>query len=115
MGRKIARDKSSDVAHKHNVRSASCVYDHAVFVGNRKKFVGDHERSMHACIDTGPVFFHLFPKIKRCMAAVRSVATPLRVYMLRTYSAVILLLAIISLKVEQMVVFLFCSTRAAVC
>ena len=60
-----------------------------------------------ACIYTRAVFFHLFSKIKRGMAAVSSVATPLREYMLRTYSAVILVLAINSLKMKQMVDF-FC-------
>ena len=61
-----------------------------------------------ACIHTRAVFFHLFLKIKRCMAAVSSVATPLRVYMLSTYSAVILVLAINFLKMKHIVVFLFC-------
>ena len=57
-----------------------------------------------ACIYTAAVFFHLFPKIKRGMAAVSPVATPLRVYMLQTYSAAIVVLAINSLKIKQMVV-----------
>ena len=57
-----------------------------------------------ACIYTGAVFFHLFAKIKRNMAAITSVATSLRVSMLRTYSAAILVLAINSLKMKQMVV-----------
>ena len=49
--------------------------------------------------------FHLFPNINRGIAAVSSVALPLRVYrpMLRTDSAVILVLAINSLKIKQMV------------
>ena len=69
-----------------------------------------------ACIYTGALFFHLFPKIKKGMTAVSSVATSLRVYVLRTYSAVILVLAINSLKIKQMVVFfLFCSSRAVAC
>ena len=59
-----------------------------------------------SCIYTGAAFFHLFPKMKRGMAAVSS-ATPLRVYMLRTCSAVILVLAISSLKMKQMVVCFF--------
>ena len=65
-----------------------------------------------ACIYTGAVFFQLFPKIKRGIAAVSSMATPLHVYMLRPYSAVILVLAINSLKMKQVVVFfyVFCST-----
>ena len=108
MGRKIARDKSFPTLRLNaSACSALCVCDHAVFVEGRKKFVGDHECNMHACTDTGAVFFHLFPKTKRCMAAVSSVAALLRVYMLRTYRAVILVLAINSLKVKQMVVF-FC-------
>ena len=57
------------------------------------------------CIYNRAAFFHLLPKIKRGMATVRSVATPLRVYMLRTYSAVILVLAINSFKMKQMVNF----------
>ena len=62
---------------------------------------------------TRAVFFHLFPKFKRGMVTVSFVATSLRVYMLRTYSAVILALAINSLKMKQMVVFfLFCRSRA---
>ena len=56
---------------------------------------------------TAAIFFHLYPKIKRGMPAVSSVAPLLRVYrpMLRTDSAVILVLAKNSMK--QMVVF-FC-------
>ena len=60
-----------------------------------------------ACIYTGAVFFHVFLKFKRGMPAVSSMATPLRVYMLRIYSAVNLALAVYSLKMKQMVVFLF--------
>ena len=41
------------------------------------------------------------------MAGGTSVVRPLRVYMLPTYSAVILVLAINSLKMKQMVVFCF--------
>ena len=41
------------------------------------------------------------------MDVVSSVATPLRVYMLQTHSAVIIVLAINSLKMKQMVTF-FC-------
>ena len=56
------------------------------------------------CIYTGAIFFHLFPKIERGMAAVCSVAPSLRVYrpMLRT---AILVLAINSLKMKQMFFF----------
>ena len=78
-----------------------------------------------ACVDmptihvynTRAVFFHLFPKIKRCMAAVSSVATSLRVYVLRTYSAVILVLArpMNSLKMKQMVVFCFLLQQSSGC
>ena len=50
-------------------------------------------------------FFHLFPKINGGMAALSSMATLLRLYVLRTYSAVILVLAISSLKMKEMVVF----------
>ena len=64
-----------------------------------------------ACIYTRAVFFHVFPKIKMGMAAVSSTATPLRVYMPRIYSAVILVLAINLLKMKQGF-FLFCSSRA---
>ena len=63
-----------------------------------------------------PYFYHVFPKFKRSMPAVSSMATPLRVYMLRIYSAVILGLAINSLNMKQLVVFfLFCSSRAVAC
>ena len=71
--------------------------DHAVIVGGPWSVV------CTAYIYTGA----LFPKIKRGMAAFRSVATPLRVYMLRTYNAVILALVINSLKNETNVCF-FC-------
>ena len=81
-----------------SARSVSCVCNHAVFVGGRKKFVEAMNVVCTACIYTGAVFFHLFPKIKRGMDAVSSVATQLHVYMLRTCSAVILVLAINSLK-----------------
>ena len=98
------------------MRARSRVCDHAVFVRGRKKYVGDHECSMHACIDIVAVFFHLFSKIKRCMAAVSTMIMPLHVYTLQMYSAIILVLAINSLKMKQMVVFfLFCSSRAALC
>ena len=56
---------------------------------------------------TGAVFFHVFLKFEKGMPAVSSMTTPLRVYMLQIYSAVILVLAINSLKMKQMV-DLFC-------
>ena len=57
--------------------------------------------------------FSCVSKIKRGMLAVSSVTTPLRVYTLRIYGAIILVLAINSLKMKQMVdFFLFCSSRA---
>ena len=61
------------------------------------------------CIYIGAVFFHLFPKIKRGVVAVTSVAPPLRVYrpMLRTDSAVIFVLATNSLKMKQRFFFGF--------
>ena len=62
-----------------------------------------------ACIYTGTVFFHVFLKFKRGMAAVCSMTTPMRVYRptLRIYSAVILVLAIGSLKMKQTFDFFF--------
>ena len=56
---------------------------------------------------TGTVFFYVFLKFKRGMPAVCSMTMPLRIYMLRIYSAVILVLAIISSKMKQMIDF-FC-------
>ena len=58
-------------------------------------------------IYTRAVFFHVFLKFEKGMPAVSSRTTPLRVYMLQIYSAVILVLAINSLKMKQMV-DLFC-------
>ena len=60
-----------------------------------------------ACIyrPTRAVFFHVFLKFKRGMPAVSSKTTSLRVYMLQNYSAVILVLAVRSLKIKQMVNF----------
>ena len=59
------------------------------------------------CICTGAIFFLVFLKLKRGMSAVSSMAMPLRVYMLRTCSAVILVLAVVnSLKMKQMVDFI---------
>ena len=107
MGRKIAHDKSFQTLRINaSACSASCVCDHVEFVGGRKKFVEGHEGSMHPLYIYCSHFFHLFPKIKRGMAAVCSVAPPLRIYrpMLRT---VILVVAINSLKMKQMVLF-FC-------
>ena len=52
-------------------------------------------------IYTGAVFFHLFLKFKRGMPAVSFLTTPLRVYVLRIYRAVILVLAINSLKMKM--------------
>ena len=49
----------------------------------------------------------MFLKFKRGMPAVSSMTTPLRVYMLRICSVVILVLTINSLKMKQMVDF-FC-------
>ena len=54
-----------------------------------------------------PHFFHVSLKFKRGTPAVSSMTSPLRVCMLRIYSAVILALAINSLKIKQMVNF-FC-------
>ena len=59
--------------------------------------------------------FSFVSKIKRGMVALSSVATPLRVSLLQTYSAVIFALAINSLKMKLMVVFLFCSCQAVAC
>ena len=64
---------------------------------------------------TGAIFFLVFLNLKREMPAVSSMTTPLRVYMLRIYSAVILVPAVTSSKMKQMVDFLFYSTRAVVC
>ena len=89
-----------------------------MFVEGFKKFVAGHGCSMHRlhiqC--TGAVFFSCFVKFKRGMPSVSSMTSPLRVCMLRIYWAVILVLAINSLKMKQMdVFFLFCSSRAVVC
>ena len=71
-----------------------------------------------ACIYTGTVFFHVLLNFNRSMPAVSFMTMPLRVYMLRSYGAVILGLAISSLKMKQMVdffFFLFCSSGAVAC
>ena len=49
-----------------------------------------------------PYFFHVFQKFKRGMPDDSSMTMPLRAYMLRTYNAVILVLAINSIKMKQM-------------
>ena len=54
-----------------------------------------------------PYFFHVFLQFKSGMPAVSYTTTPLRVYMLRNYGAVILVLAINSLKMKQMIDVLF--------
>ena len=59
------------------------------------------------CIYNGTFFLHVFLKFKRGMPAVSSMTTPLLVHMLRSYRAVILVLAINSLKIKQMIDF-FC-------
>ena len=79
--------------------------DNAVFVGGRKTLVGSHECSMQHLYYTGDVFFHVFLKFKRGMLAVSSMTMPLRVHMLRIYSAAIFVLTIKSFKMKQMVVF----------
>ena len=85
-----------------------CVCDHVVFVGGRKKSEGGHECSMYRlCIYTGAVFFHVLLKFKMGMPVTTSTTTPLCAYMLRIHSAVILVPAINSLKMKQMIVF-FC-------
>ena len=89
-------------------RPRVCVCDHAVFVEDRKKFVVAMSVVCTACTyrPTGAVFFFLlFLKFKKGMPAVSSMATPLRVYMLRIYSAAILVLAINSLKMKQIADF----------
>ena len=55
----------------------------------------------------GAVFLHVFLKFNRDMRAVSSITTPLRVYMLRICSVVILELTTNSIKMKQMVDF-FC-------
>ena len=61
-----------------------------------------------ACIYTGAVFCYVFLKFKMGMPPVCSMTTSLHEYnMLRNYSAVILALAINSLKMTQIVDF-FC-------
>ena len=48
------REKSFQTLRIHaNARSVSCVCDHAVFVGGRKKFVGGHQCSMHPLFSAG--------------------------------------------------------------
>ena len=49
------------------------------------------------------------------MPAVTSMTKPLLVYMLRIYSAAILVPTTNSLKMKQLVDFLFCSSRAVAC
>ena len=69
-----------------------------------------------AYIYTRAIFFHVFLKFKRGIPAVKSMTMPLRVYILRIYCAAILVLAINSLQMKQMVDFLlFCSSRAVAC
>ena len=53
------------------------------------------------CIYWSRIFSLL--KFKRGISAVSSMTTPLRVYLLQIYSAVILVLAIYALKMKQMV------------
>ena len=63
--KKIARDTSFQVLRINaNARSASCVCDHAAFVGGRKKFVGAMSVACTACIILEPYFFHVFLKFK---------------------------------------------------
>ena len=50
-------------------------------------------------------FLYALLKLKRCMPAVSAMTTPLHVYMLRIYSAAILVLAINSRKMKEMVDF----------
>ena len=104
MGRKIAHDKSFQTLRINAIaRSASCVIMRCS--SEAVKNLWEAKSVVRtACVYTGAEFFHLFPKIKR---SISSVATPLRVHMLRTYSAVVLVLAINSLKMKQMIVF-FC-------
>ena len=86
-----------------------CVCDYAVLIGGRKNYVGGYECSMHRLYTYWNRIFSYVSKIKRGMPAVSSMIMPLRVYnyMLRIYSAVILVLAINSLKIKQIVDF-FC-------
>ena len=47
-----------DVAHKRKCAfGLACVCDHAVFVGGRKKCMGDHKRSTHRLYTLNPYFF----------------------------------------------------------
>ena len=84
-----------------------CVCDHAVFVGGRKKLWEAISVACTFCAFTGTVFFHVFLKFKRGMPAVSFMTTQMRVYTLRIYSAVILVLAINSLKMKQIFNFFF--------
>ena len=54
-----------------------------------------------ACYVREPYFLHAFLKFKRGISAVNSMTTPVREYMLRIYSAVILVLAINSRKMKE--------------
>ena len=66
-----------------------------------------------ASIYAGAVFFHAFLKFKRGLPSLSTMITPVRAYdILRIYSAVILLLAINSLKMKQIDFVLLCSSRA---
>ena len=40
---------------------ASCLYDLAVFIGDRKKFVGGHECSIHCLLMYGGHFYVMYP------------------------------------------------------
>ena len=41
--------------------SALCLYDHEVFIGGRKKFVGGHECSIHRLLMYGRHFYVIYP------------------------------------------------------
>ena len=67
-----------------------------------------------ACTYTGVVFFSCV-KFKIGMPAVSFITMPSACIILRIYRAVILVLAMNSLKMKQMVDFLFYRSRAVAC
>ena len=50
----------SDLRINASAHLASCLCDHAVFIGGRKKFVGGHECSMHRLLMYGRHFYVMY-------------------------------------------------------
>ena len=70
--------------------------------------MGDHKCSMHRLYIYWNRFFHVFLKFKKGMSAVSSMTTPRRVYTLRIYSVVILVLAVNSFKMKEIFELFIC-------